>query len=101
MEITNVEVRQTPGWQSNLDLGPLFRSLGEVIAEDAARMAPVLTGALRDSYDYEVIPDDNDGFTEALAVYSDVEHSIYVELGTSKMEPQPHLRPALEQRRSV
>lgn len=101
MEIAHVEVEETPNWQSQLDLGPIFESLGREIAADASKNAPVDTGELRDSYGHEVVLEHNDGFNKALKVFSTVEHSIYVELGTSRMAAQPHLRPALEQKRTV
>ena len=52
--------------------------------------APVLTGALRDSYDYEIEPD-------AVTWGSPLNYAPWVELGTSKAEAQPHLLPAIEE----
>ncbi len=50
---------------------------------------PVVTGALRSSYMMEV--EKYRG-----AVYSELEYAPYVEHGTHKMSPQPHLIPAWE-----
>jgi HK97 gp10 family phage protein len=51
------------------------------------------TGALIDSYDYNV---EGDAGTIILEVGSTVEYAPYLEFGTSRMDARPHLRPALE-----
>lgn len=60
----------------------------------AKQNAPVDTGTLRDSIEGTVRTDGGDII---LVVGSPVEYAVYVEFGTSKMEAQPYLRPALEE----
>jgi len=87
----SADVRITPGWQRNLE-GPMrgaLDRLGGTIAGNAARMAPVRTGELRNSIGHEVRGD-------SVYVYAGARHGIYVELGTYKMSAQPYLRPAVE-----
>lgn len=64
------------------------------VAEDAARRAPVRTGALRDS----IHPEQRGG---GWYVDVDVPYGVYVEYGTSRMGAQPFLWPALEANRPV
>lgn len=98
--MANVEIRWNPNWMDEVDLRPVLQELGRAVSGDARRYAPVRTGALRDSIQDEIVPDDNP-FKVCLVVFSDEEHSIYVEMGTSKMVAQPYLRPAVEQRRDL
>ena len=62
--------------------------------EAARRYVPVDTGALRDS-----IRSEQDGSEGEYG--SDLEYSIYVEMGTSKMSAQPYLRPSIDAMKSV
>lgn len=96
MANVNVRFELNDGWEDHLDLAPLMDSLGESITEDAKRYAPVDTGTLQESIRYAV---QGKGEDIELRVGSDVEYSVYVEVGTSKMSAQPYLRPALETRR--
>lgn len=67
-----------------------LESAGAQIEATARNLVPVETGRLRNSLMHEV-----KGFT--LRVGSrDVEYSMYVEYGTSRMRAQPYLRPAIE-----
>lgn len=72
---------------------PLTRKLQELgasIENEARSLVPVDTGRLRNSLYHEV-----KGLT--LRVGSrDVDYSMHVEYGTSRMRAQPYLRPALE-----
>lgn len=66
-----------------------------------ARSAPyeppgVITGHLRDSYDADVSIRHG---VIVVEVGSGVEYAGYLEFGTSKMEPRPHLRPAMDRGR--
>ena len=60
-----------------------------VVQGDATLNAPVDTGNLRSSIDYEVSSDDADIFTP-------VQYAAHIEYGTSNMAAQPFLRPALD-----
>lgn len=72
----------------------VLAAIGKVIADEAKEIVPVDTGALRDSITYDV---END----SVRVGSPLEYSIYVELGTSKMAPQPYIRPAFENNKEM
>lgn len=74
-----------------LDIREQLHEIGEDAKANAKRMAPVDTGALRNSIDYEVTEDSR------LYLYSQVDYGAYVELGTRRSPAQPHLRPGLEQ----
>ena len=70
----------------------LARALEEVglVAEGYAKKAcPVDTGRLRNSITHQVRPSE-----KSVYIGTNVEYSAYVELGTSRMDPQPFLRPA-------
>ena len=57
--------------------------------------APVRTGTLRDSIGVEVKPDEKSVYIGTMvAKFPKDPYGKYVELGTSKMEAQPFLRPA-------
>lgn len=58
-------------------------------ARTAESLAPVFTGALKDSIHVEI-----DGL--ASEVVAGTDHAEYVEDGTSVMAPQPFMRPAAE-----
>lgn len=66
--------------------------LTEAIFSDSQRYVPVLTGALQASGHTEY----EEGRTVGRVVYGDedVDYATYQELGTSRMDPQPYLRPA-------
>lgn len=70
------------------DLEEVFKQYGDKVVREAKENAPVRTGALRDSLDY--VADKN-----SVAFVAGVDYASYVELGTSKMDPQPYLFPAL------
>lgn len=70
----------------------LARALEEVglVAEGYAKKAcPVDTGRLRNSIAHQVRPSE-----KSVYIGTNVEYAPYVELGTSRMKPQPFLRPA-------
>lgn len=70
----------------------LARALEEVglVAEGYAKKAcPVDTGRLRNSITHQVRPSE-----KSVYIGTNVEYAPYVELGTSRMDPQPFLRPA-------
>jgi len=70
----------------------IVNTYGQLIAGDAAQMAPVDTGALKTSLVSESQMTDDLTFT----VQDGVEYGVYQELGTSKMAAQPFLIPAIE-----
>jgi len=67
--------------------------IGENIVADAKAFAPIKTGRLRNSIGKTV-------FGRELEVYAEAEYAAYVEYGTSRMRPQPFLRPAFEANRA-
>ena len=70
----------------------LARALEEVglVAEGYAKKAcHVDTGRLRNSITHQVRPSE-----KSVYIGTNVEYAPYVELGTSRMKPQPFLRPA-------
>ncbi|MDQ3760977.1 MAG: HK97 gp10 family phage protein [Actinomycetota bacterium] len=71
----------------------MLASLASDIVDDAQRAAPVDTGELRDSIHAQPVQ----GRTVRIVAAAD--HATYVELGTSRMNAQPFLRPAAYQRR--
>lgn len=73
-----------------------MRKIGNDVAEDARRMAPVDTGTLRDSIDAEV---SGSGTEIVVRVGSNVDYAVYVEMGTSEQSAQPYLRPAVTKKR--
>lgn len=72
----------------------LVADTAKKIAEDAARRAPVKTGALRDSIHVE-------GSGSESTVVVGMNYGSYVEYGTSRMGAQPFFWPALEANRPV
>ena len=70
----------------------LAKALEEVglVAEGYAKKAcPVDTGRLRNSITHQVRPSE-----KSVYIGTNVEYAPYVELGTSRMKPQPFLHPA-------
>jgi HK97 gp10 family phage protein len=68
---------------------------GKDIASLASQLAPVDTGALRDSYRSEQVSE------TTVLVGTDLKYAPYVEYGTSDHEAQPHLTPAFHQSRAT
>lgn len=62
------------------------------ITADAKRIVPVDTGELQES----IHPESS---AEGHFVVADADHALFVEQGTSKMQAQPYLRPALKNKR--
>lgn len=78
---------------------PMMQTLVDEIAQDAQDLAPVRTGALRDSIHGDVVEDSP---VEVRGrVSADVDYAAYVELGTYKMVAQPYLQPALYKERTL
>lgn len=68
-------------------------TFGEAILEAAQEGAPVDTGALRESLRME--SEGHDAAPTVVAIGSDLDYSVYQEMGTYKMKAQPYLRPAI------
>lgn len=89
----NVTVRQDNTGQvaDGIDsaIGAALEEIGLLAENYAARKCPVDTGNLRGSITHAVDAGDN-----AVYIGTNVEYAPYVELGTSRQEAQPFLRPA-------
>lgn len=68
----------------------LLKTAADVV-DLAKQLAPVDTGALRDSYAAEPLS------STTVLVGSDIEYAPFVEYGTSRSPAQPHLTPAFMQ----
>lgn len=69
----------------------------EIVKNDAKRLCAVDTGRLRSSISAEQVSGNDFHYK----VGSNVEYTSYVEFGTSRMGPQPFLRPAAKKGRKV
>lgn len=70
-------------------IGAALEEIGLLAENYAERKCPVDTGNLRGSITYEV-----DAGGNAVYIGTNVEYAPHVELGTSRQEAQPFLRPA-------
>lgn len=75
-----------------LEAAPYIKDVAEQGAEIGKRLAPVETGALRDSIHVEDNPDG-----EGQRVVVTVDYWPFVEFGTSIMAAQPYLRPIIDE----
>lgn len=97
------------GWEAKLrePTMDVLARLGVDIADDARAACPIDTGALKESI-YTQMRDDGEAVrvgADAKArgddgVELDYTYSIYVEMGTRNMHPEPFLRPALFRKRT-
>lgn len=71
---------------------------GKAMKTGMRRLAPVRTGALRDSIDYEL---SEDGLTATAGPGEWIDYAIFVEFGTSRMPAQPYIRPVAEAERRL
>jgi HK97 gp10 family phage protein len=72
-----------------------LEAVGLFVRGEVQVRAPVDTGNLRDSYDYEVDP-----AVKVVRIGTNVDYAIYQEYGTRKMKAQPHLTPAIEENKN-
>lgn len=75
------------------DATRLRKCLGHVVATNARRLVPVLTGALKGTIRDEEVGDS----TVVRAGNDKVDYAGDVELGTERQAAQPYMRPAVEQ----
>lgn len=69
----------------------LVEKKGEAVKKDAKDLAPVATGALRDSIELDV-----DKADLTVRIGSNLDYALAQELGTARIAAHPYLRPALE-----
>lgn len=77
----------------------LLRPVTEAVAEDARRYVPVLSGDLLDTIHAEHLA--GEGRVYCGDPGRGIDYHLYQEFGTSRMQAQPYMRPALYKRRSV
>lgn len=78
----------------------LRQRLAEDVAEDARRLAPSDTGALRAGIHVETSGEDVTVVSSRHVDGDDPKVPVYVELGTHDAPAQPYLRPAVYRRRT-
>jgi HK97 gp10 family phage protein len=81
--INEADARLTQGIENALE------AMGMQVENHAKAKCPVDTGNLRNSITHT-------SDSESAFIGTDVFYSGYVELGTSRQDPQPYLRPAVE-----
>jgi len=77
-------------WEKEIDRR--MHRTGEAIVNRARQLAPVRTGALRDSIDYIVLY--NPGKRSELRITVGMPYGIFQEFGTRNIPPHPYIRPA-------
>lgn len=80
-------------WEKEIDRR--MHRAGEAIVNRAKQLAPVRTGALRDSIDYIVLY--NPGQRSELRVTVGMPYGIFQEFGTRNIPPHPYIRPAMNE----
>ena len=74
----------------NADYLPaLLKGARQEILPEMQALTPVDEGDLRDSEDVFIE-------NETVVVFAGTDHAVFVEMGTSKMEAQPYMRPAVD-----
>lgn len=71
-----------------------MHAAGEAIVARAQQLAPVATGALRNSINYVVMYNEGGGRHE-LVIQVGMPYGVYQEFGTRFMSPHPYIRPAI------
>lgn len=80
----------------NTKLEKALAAIGAEARTRASENAPKRTGTLARSYTAEVDPDESCVYVGALiSEFPDEPYAKYVEFGTSRQAPQPHLEPAI------
>lgn len=78
--------------------GPVVKTVEKVsekVVDRAKSLAPVGTGRLRDSIDYE-LREDAQGVFGVVTYGPEAFYGLFQELGTEKMPAHPFLRPAVD-----
>ena len=73
----------------NNNIEKALHAVGGYVEGEAKVRAPVDSGNLRGSYTYET-----DSKEKSVTVGTNVSYAPFIELGTSRQKPQPHLEPA-------
>lgn len=68
----------------------ILDDIGKFVKAEAQMRAPILTGNLRRSIDYQVVSENE----VDIGATAEADYAVYVEKGTSKMAAQPFLEPA-------
>lgn len=82
-------------WNRSEYAAGMLIGIGEKVKEAAQANAPVLTGALRDSIEYELSEDESG--RPMVTIGTSIRYGGFVEFGTSVTPAQPYLRPALDE----
>ena len=83
-------------WNNSPEAAAMMLSVGERVKAAAVSMAPLgPTGDLKRSIYYEL--SDTEGGKPMVIIGTNIRYGGYVEFGTYKDEPQPYLRPALDE----
>ncbi len=80
---------------AGIDLMPEIREATRKVQQSAKDLAPVDTGALRNSIKTKMYPDQQAG-----VVYTTLEYAPYQEFGTRRMKAQPFMTPAMNMNRA-
>jgi HK97 gp10 family phage protein len=80
-------------WERTAHTQAMIANLGEEVAQKARELAPVDTGALRDSITSELV---GGGGPAEAQIVANVPYAGFVEFGTDDTPMQPYLRPALD-----
>lgn len=79
-------------WEHAIETKVMIAGVGEEVAAFAKTLAPVDTGALRDS----IASHSGAEGPASAEILAEVPYAAFVEFGTSLMEASPYLRPALD-----
>jgi HK97 gp10 family phage protein len=82
--------------QLDKNIDDKMHDAGQAIVRRAKQLAPVETGALRDSINYLVVYNETGGNHELLIQVGEP-YGIYQEFGTRNIPPHPYIRPAINE----
>jgi HK97 gp10 family phage protein len=78
--------------QFQKELINMLENISVAISDEARRLSPVDTGALRGSIKFEI----NEPDLSTVIKTDGIDYAVYQELGTRKMQANPYMRPALD-----